>query len=154
MPEPPTLDAAAHRREETATFKLLARARSLWQRASFDAHYMDEYTVAEDDPERVAARDTALAAFGQDLAADGARGVLVISPVLESWDHYHWEHIHDHVTRAGRAAGFTVVDPQPAWRRTFDSARLRFPGDNLHYRPGGYRALASAIAPRIPRFVP
>jgi lysophospholipase L1-like esterase len=144
-----TLDRVAREDEEASTLRLLARLRSIFRRLTFDARYVDEYTIMNADRDRVAATEAALARLGAAARHDGARALLVISPVLESWGRYHWREIHDRVTAAGRAAGFTVVDPLSQWRASHDPARLRFPGDNLHYNPRGSALLARRIAAAI-----
>ncbi len=144
-----TLDQVARHEEETARLKLFARTRSLWRRATFAGRYVDEYTFFAADAERVARRRAALSRLGEAIARDKARGVLVISPVLESWDRYHWSEIHDAVAADGRRAGFTVLDPLQEWRGRMDPKRHRFPGDNLHYNPRGNALLGEAIAETI-----
>ena len=144
-----TLDQVNRRDEEMATFKLFARVRSLWRRAAFARRYVDEYTIAAEQPERFAAVEAGLGRLGRTIADDGARGLLVISPVLESWDRYHWTHIHEVVARAGRRAGFDVLDPLEAWQDTHEPSRLRVPGDNLHYNPRGNQLLGETIAAAI-----
>lgn len=144
-----TLDRVARRDEDQAWLKLFARARALWRRATFDSHYIDEYTIAAAEEARVETTTDAIARFGEAVAEDGARGVLVISPVLESWDHYHWAHIHELVAKAGEAANLEVLDPLERWRGELDPKKLRFPGDNLHYNPRGNQVLGQAIAEAI-----
>ncbi len=144
-----TLDRIARLEEEAATLRLFARLRTLVRRLTFDARYVDEYTIMNADHDRVAATEAALTRLGAAARHDGARALLVISPVLESWGRYHWRGIHDWITTTGRAAGFAVVDPLPQWREAHDPARLRFPGDNLHYNPRGTALLARTIATAI-----
>jgi lysophospholipase L1-like esterase len=141
-----TIDDVNDRDEAAATFKLLARARSFWRRVAFERRYVDEITVAAADRARVAATRRAMRRLGRAIAADGARGLLVISPVLDSWERYHWAGVHRTVAAAGREAGLEVLDPLGGWRRD-DPARLRF--DRLHYSPRGLRRLARAIADAI-----
>jgi lysophospholipase L1-like esterase len=144
-----TLDEVARRDEEAATIKLLARARGFWRRVAFDRRYVDEITLAAADPARVAATRRALLRLGRAIASDGARGLLVISPVLDSWGRYHWAGVHRTVARLGREAGLEVLDPLEDWRGSQDPSRLRY--DRLHYSPRGHRLLARAIADAIER---
>lgn len=149
-----TLDQVNRRDEEASIFRLLARGRSLFRRLAFDRRYVDEYTVVAEDEARVAATVEAIERLGAAAQGDEVRALLVISPVLESWDHYHWSDIHRQVGEAGRAAGFEVVDPLPDWRQRQDPSRLRFPGDNLHYNPRGTALLARTIAEALGRGEP
>ncbi len=144
-----TIDAVLERREREASVKVLARALGLWTRWRFDAEYVDEYLVAFRDREQRARVRRALSRLGRAARRDGATSVLVISPVLESWDDYHWRPIHAFVRDAGEDAGFTVVDPLDAWRGEHDPSDLRISGDNLHYDPSGLRVLAGAIAAAV-----
>lgn len=144
-----TIDGVMEAREREATFKVLARAMGLFARWRFDASYVDEYLVAFRDRERRARARRAILRLGRAARADGARPVLVISPVLESWERYHWEPLHDFVRAAGEEAGFTVVDPLDAWRASHDAAELRIGGDNLHYDRSGHRVLARAVADAV-----
>lgn len=144
-----TIDEVNRRDEASSTFKLFAKARTLWRRAALASSYVDEYTVAAADAERVATLERALERLSSAIEADRARGVLVISPVLESWDRYHWSATHETLSELGEAAGFIVVDPIERWRTSHDSRRLRFPGDNLHYNPRGNALLADVVAEQI-----
>lgn len=143
-----TIDAVNRRDESSSSFKLFGRARTLWRRAALASSYVDEYTVTAADEERIATLEKALAGLARAIEADGARGVLVISPVLESWDRYHWEAMHHTLSRLGEGAGFTVLDPIERWRSDHDPRTLRFPGDNLHYNPRGNALLADVVAAR------
>lgn len=144
-----TLDRVARQEEDEAWLKTFARARAFWRRATFARNYVDEYTVCAADGARVTRRRAALGKLGESIANDGARGVLVISPVLESWRDYHWSDIHEAVAADAREAGFTVIDPLEMWRQERDPKQLRFPGDNLHYNPRGNILLAETIASAI-----
>ena len=144
-----TIDAVLERREREATFKILARALGLYARWRFDASYVDEYLVSYRRRDARERARRALARLGRAIRADGARPILVISPVLESWDAYHWRPIHRFVRGAGERAGFTVVDPLDAWRAEHAPEDLRIGGDNLHYDAGGLRVLARAIADAV-----
>ncbi len=105
-----TLDGVLAQREREASFEVLARALSLFARRRFDADYVDEYLVMFRQQERRERTRAALTRLAHDIRADGARPILIISPVLEDWDDYHWSAIHDFVRRASEQAGFTVVE--------------------------------------------
>ena len=107
--------------------------------------YTDEFLIAAADPERLHATRQALADLGEMVRQDGAEAVLVISPALYWWHHYQWEDLHTAVAEAGRAAGFSVLDPP----REGKPDRLRYAGDNLHYTPEGANWLAGAIADHL-----
>ncbi len=141
-----TLDDVLARREDEAPSRLLARAFGLYERWRFDDRYVDEYLVAFDDAPSRARSDAAIAQLGAAIAADGARGVFVISPVLERWDDYRWGAIRDHVRARAAEAGLEVVDPLEAWRGSRSPGDLRISGDNLHYASGGSEAMAEVIA--------
>lgn len=140
-----TIDAVLEEREREASVKVLARAMGTWTR--WRTPYVDEYLISFRDRARRARTERAIAALGRAIAADDARGVFVISPVLESWDDYPWQPIHAWARRHATAAGFTVVDPIERWRDTQDPADMRI--DNLHYDPSGNALLAAAIARAI-----
>lgn len=144
-----TLDAVAQDDERESTLKILARARALVRRASFERAYVDEYTIAFGDPARRERTRAALSRLGAAIRADGAAAILVVSPILESWDRYRWAAIHAFAREAGEAAGFTVVDPLEGWRGALRPDDLRAPGDQLHYGPEGNLALARALAPAV-----
>ncbi|MBX3273846.1 MAG: SGNH/GDSL hydrolase family protein [Sandaracinaceae bacterium] len=145
-----TIDAVIDAREREASVLLFARAWGLFERWRFSRAYVDEYLVAFSEEPRRARVRAALRRLGRALEADGARGLLVISPVLEAWDDYPWRPIHDFVAAAARAAGFTVLDPLDAWRAASERPEdMRISGDNLHYDGSGARALAAAVAPAI-----
>ncbi len=140
-----TLDGVLAEREREASIKVLARALGLCARWRFEDEYVDEYLVMFRQRDRRARTRQAIGRRGRAIREDGARPVLIISPVLESWDRYHWTRIHDFVRRAGEDAGFTVVDPLSSWQRDHSPEELRI-GDNLHYSENGLRVLASTIA--------
>jgi lysophospholipase L1-like esterase len=142
-----TLDATLVRRENGAPIQLLAYALAWWERRKFTDHYVDEYLIAAEDPVRRDRLRAALARLGSAIRRDGAIPLLFISPVLESWDRYHWEHIHAFVRAAGVAAGFEVHDPLAAWRLRYDPADLRI--DNLHYGETGNRVFGATIGAAI-----
>lgn len=141
-----TLGDVLSERERRAPSRLLGHALGLVERSRFEARYVDEYLVIHRQAARRAATRAALARLGAAVRADGAEPVLVISPVLEAWDHYHWSSIHAFARRTGEAAGFTVVDPLDAWRGHDDPHDLRVPGDNLHYGEHGNRVFGRTIA--------
>jgi hypothetical protein len=91
----------------------------------------------------------ALNALASDILADGAKPLLLISPVLEAWDDYHWGAIHEWVRETAEDAGFTVIDPLDAWRGAHDPEELRISGDNLHYDGSGNRVLGRTIADAV-----
>lgn len=144
-----TLDGALAERERRASSKVLSRALGLFERWRFGRHYIDEYLVAFDhEPSRQRA-DTAIERLGAAIEADGARGLFVISPVLERWDDYRWRAIHAHVRDRAEAAGFRVVDPLDDWRETEDPESMRVGGDNLHYDGSGARVMGRTIAAAV-----
>lgn len=144
-----TIDAVLEERERNASLRIVARALGIWERWRFDRSYTDEYLVAFRDPPRRARTRAALQRLGAALRADHARGVLVISPVLEAWDDYHWHAIHDFVRQEAEAAGFIVVDPLESWRGAHTPDEMRVGGDNLHYDESGARVMGSVIADAV-----
>jgi len=149
-----TLDQVGKRREEAATIKLIARAHTLWERQRFAQHYVDEYTWTARDADAKQVLTASLKRFGATLEQDGVQALLVISPILESWDTYPWEFIHTFVAGQARAAGFTVIDPLQEWRGQQEPADLRFHSDNLHYNPHGSALMGQAIANAIRELSP
>ncbi len=144
-----TLDDVLRARERDATVRVLARAEGLFERWRFAAHYTDEYLLTfAHEPSR-ARTDRAIARLGAAIRRDGARALLVISPVLESWERYPWAPIHAHVRAVAERAGFAVLDPLDAWRGAHDPRELRIAGDNLHYGVGGNAVFGVAIASAI-----
>jgi len=146
-----TVEWVLGRREAEAPIKLLARARTVITTARYDRSddYTDEFLLMYDRPDAWAPVEAALLALGAAVTADGARATLVISPVLRLWDDYRWAAIHARVASTARSAGFVVVDPIDRWRGTEDPARLRFPGDSIHFSGTGNRVLAEALAPAL-----
>lgn len=144
-----TLDGVAQTEEREASLKLLSRLRAIYRRATFDAHYVDEYTIAANDAARLERMAAALSRLGGAIRADGAAPVLLISPILESWDRYHWAAIHEAVEAAGLEAGFSVHDPLEDWRGAMDLVDLRSPGDNLHYSERGNRVFGGVVAEAV-----
>jgi lysophospholipase L1-like esterase len=140
-----TVEELSHREEERSTFRLLARARTLVRvrRYDRDPAYMDDYLVMYAQKDRVARMTGALAQLATDIRADGATAHLVISPVLRSWDSYHWQGIHTMVSDAARSAGWIVHDPFGDLRASHDPRDLRT--DSLHYSATGTRILAESI---------
>ena len=141
-----TIDDVLEEREREASLRIFARARGIWDRWRFDRSYDDEYLVAFRDPARRARTRDALQRLGAAIREDGARAVLVISPVLEAWDDYHWRAIHDFVREEAEGAGFAVVDPLDGWRGVHTPDEMRVGGDNLHYDESGARVMGSVIA--------
>ncbi len=144
-----TIDGVLEQREREAPIKVLARALGLVERWRFDAAYTDEYLVMFREEDRRARVRQALTELGRDISADGAEPLLLISPVLESWDDYHWGVIHAWVRERAEAAGFTVIDPLERWRGAHDPEELRISGDNLHYDGSGTRVLGRTIADAV-----
>lgn len=144
-----TIDGVLEARERDAGVKVLARALGLFARWRFDDAYVDEYLVMFRDRARRARVRRALSALGSAIREDGALPLLVISPVLEAWDQYHWSAMHAFVREAGEDAGFTLVDPLDSWRALHDPEALRVSGDNLHYDGSGNRALGRTIAEAV-----
>lgn len=143
-----TLDAVAEREESSARFTLLAHLRWRLRASLYESApaYQDEYLLSHAQPDRAARVRSALARLGADLREDGARGLLVLSPVLRSWPRYHWSALHAQVARWAREAGLLVADPWPEWQRSERAERLRLPGDSLHYGPRGNAVFGGFIA--------
>jgi lysophospholipase L1-like esterase len=139
-----TIDGVIETRERDASIKVLARASSLYTRWRFASSYVDEHLVSFRDRAARARTRRAIGRLGRAIRADGARAVFVISPVLESWDDYHWQPIHAWARDAAEDAGFDVVDPIDTWRGEEDPSEMRI--DNLHYDPSGNTLLAERIA--------
>lgn len=144
-----TIDWVIEERERAATFRVLARALGVWERARFEDHYVDEYLLFARETERLERVRGALARLATAVRADGAIPLLAISPILESWDRYRWSDLHASVRRAGEDAGFRVLDPLEAWRGTEDAEVLRIGGDNLHYGRRGNRIFGRTLARAI-----
>ena len=140
-----TIDWVNQQREEAATFRVLAHAWGLYERARLERDYVDEYLLAFAEPTRRERASRAIARLGGAIHDDGARGLFVISPVLEGWDHYRWQALHDFVRTEAERAGFTVLDLREALAGR-DPATLRMGGDNLHYGRTGTRVIATEIA--------
>lgn len=141
-----TLDWVLARDEEEATFRTIAALYGHFRRWSFARNYVDEYLVMLREEDRIDAFRTAVRQMGDAIRQDGARGIFVISPVLDSWDDYHWDPIHDEVSHTARLAGFEVLDPLPEWREQISPDEIRIPGDNLHYNRGGNALFGETIA--------
>jgi lysophospholipase L1-like esterase len=144
-----TIDDVIARRERDATFRLLARALGVWERWRFADHYVDEYLIVADDPERRARTSAALSRLGAAIRADGAVPVLFVSPVLEEWDAYRGSGLHDFVRGAGEEAGFRVHDPLETFRSSHAASELRMGSDNLHYGRTGSRIFGGVIADAV-----
>jgi len=143
-----TVEQVMRRREEEALFTLLARLRTVVRTSTYhrSRRYTDELLLMHDQPEAWGRVVEALEGLGAAVRADGARPWLAISPVLREWEDYRWAGIHERVEHVAEGAGFGVIDPLPAWRRTRLPEELRFFGDSLHYSAEGNRAFAEAIA--------
>jgi lysophospholipase L1-like esterase len=143
-----TIEDLADRAERDATFRLFARLRGWLFVRGYErrADYTDEYRLMYAQADRVARVRDALDALGAAIRADGAAAHLFISPVLRSWDRYHWYEIHARVAAMGRAAGFVVHDPLAVWQRRERAEALRLPGDALHYGARGNRVFGRYIA--------
>lgn len=148
-----TVEWVMGRREQEATFQLLARARTLLRTTTYDrsSRYTDEFLLMYAEPEAWAGVHAAIAALGAALRADGVRPWFVISPVLRLWPDYRWAHIHEQLRGSAQAAGFTVIDPIDDWRGRYDPADLRFHGDSIHYGSDGSRVLAQLLAEALGR---
>lgn len=144
-----TLDGVARTEEAEATLRLVARLRAIYRLATFENHYVDEYTIAAADEARLGRMRASLARLGAAIREDGATAVLVISPILESWERYHWASIHAAARAAGEAAGFSVHDPLERWRGSESPEDLRSPGDSVHYGERGTRVFAQLVADAV-----
>lgn len=144
-----TIDWVGQQREEAATFRVLAHGWNLWERAHFEQSYTDEYLLAFGEDTRRDRAARAIARIGGGIRDDGARGLFVISPVLEQWDHYRWHTLHDFVRAEAERAGFTVLDLYEALHADHNPADLRSGSDNLHYDRSGTRVVAREIAEAI-----
>lgn len=145
-----TIDGVAEQAERDATFRLLARAQGQFVRWRFESNYTDEYLVAFSEPAMRERVQTSIARLGASIHADGARAILVVSPILERWDDYRWSALSEFVASDATRAGFEVVEPLDAWREEgIDPEELRMGRDNLHYGRRGNRRLARIIADHI-----
>lgn len=141
-----TIDDVVHHNEKYAWFKLWARFEGILIRRDFDDNYDDEYLVMSRQEPARARFENAISRFGRDIQADDATPVLVISPVLESFDDYHWQSMHAYVKAQAEEAGFVVFDPLPRWQRELAPEQLRISGDNLHYGVEGSRIFSEDVA--------
>ncbi len=142
-----TIDDVVARAEQEATFKLWARFTGILERRRFDANYDDEYLAIARQPAPVARFQASMDALHTAIAQSGAKPLFVISPVLESWDDYHWDALHTLVGDAARTAGFQVLDPLDEWRGAGHTPEeMRVSGDNLHYDQSGNRVFAASVA--------
>ena len=141
-----TIEDLSRREEEHAALRLFARARTVWRvrRYEHDPAYTDEYLLLYAQKDEFDRMSGALARLATDAKADGAKAHLVVSPILRSWDGYHWTSIHDRVAGAARAAGFVVLDPLASLRASHRERDIRT--DSLHYNASGTSALAAIIA--------
>lgn len=149
-----TIDEVVHHNEKYAWFKLLARFEGILIRRDFDAAYDDEYLVMGREPEARARFGAAVRRLGSAIQQDGATPVFAISPVLESFDDYHWHELHHQVAEQAEQAGFLVMDPLETWQNEHSPESLRISGDNLHYGVDGSRIFAQAIAEFVLEHVP
>lgn len=144
-----TIDWVLEQDERAATFRVLARAIGIWERARFADHYVDEYLLVGRDAERRERVRASLARLGSAIREDGALPMLAISPVLESWERYRWTELHAFVRGAAEDAGFRVLDPIENWRASEHPEVLRIGGDNLHYGRRGNAIFGRTIARAI-----
>ena len=142
-----TIEVVGEQEESRATFKILARARTLYHQLTFEhsKDYIDEYLISYGDPKSMQRVQAALMRLGEAIRSDGGQAWLLISPLLRDWDNYRWQFIHDAVRKHAEAAGFKVLDPLPTWRKTLKPQFLRIEGDSLHYNPQGNFVLARSI---------
>ena len=146
-----TIDWVNQRREEEASLRVLAHARGLWERARLERDYVDELLLAIRDEDRRERARAAITRLGRAIREDGARAVLVISPVLEEWDRYRWSELHELVRETAESAGFEVLDLLDVLAGAHDPEELRVGGDNLHYGRTGNRVIAGVIAGALQR---
>ncbi len=141
-----TIEDRSRREEEHAVSRLFARARTVWRvgRYEQDPAYTDEYVLLYGQKKNFDRMSGALARLAGDILGDGAAAHLVISPILRSWDHYHWSGIHDRVAEDARTAGFVVHDPLAALRTSYREREVRI--DSVHYNAHGTDALAAFVA--------
>jgi lysophospholipase L1-like esterase len=146
-----TLDVLAAEDERAATFRLLSHAWWWWKARRYDESpgYTDEILLSHAQPESKARVRDALVSLAAAIRADGARAHLFISPVLRAWDAYRWGEVHAQVAAWAGAAGFSVHDPLPEWKRTEHAGALQLPGDPLHYGPLGNERFGRYIAARV-----
>lgn len=146
-----TLEGLAQRRAAGASLRMLADLRT-WaevRRYERSAEYTDEYLLSHAQPDRAERVRASLTRMGAAIRADGARAVLVVSPVLRGWENYHWRAIHARVSHDGRDAGFEVRDPLDAWLSHERAEQLRLPGDSLHYGARGNERFGAFIAQAV-----
>ena len=76
--------------------------------------------------------------------------LLVIVPFVtkSKWEWYRYADLHEQVARAGRSAGFDVLDLLPAYME-YPPARLCIDGYDEHPSPLGHRVAAEAIRDRL-----
>ena len=120
-----TIDTLVHHNEKYAWFKLWARFEGILMRRDFDANYDDEYLVMFRQSDAKAHFERALTQLGGAIRNAGATPVFVVSPVLESFDNYHWNEIHEYVGEEAQEAGFAVYDPLPHWQEEYSPEELR-----------------------------
>lgn len=141
-----TIEDLSRREEEHAFSRLFARARTIWRvrRYEQDPAYTDEYLLLYGQKDEFDRMSAALGRLAADVREDGAAAHLVLSPMLRSWDHYHWSGLEERVAESARAAGFVVHDPLATLRATHRERDVRL--DSLHYNATGTEAIAAFIA--------
>ncbi len=141
-----TIEDLSRREEEHAVFRLFARARTVWRVRGYehDPAYTDEYLLLYGQKDKFDRMSAALSQLAGDARADGAKAYLVVSPILRSWNAYHWTTIHTRIADAARAAGFVVHDPLEALRASHRDSEVRI--DSLHFNAAGTSALAAILA--------
>jgi len=144
-----TIEDLSTREEEHATFRLFARARTVWRvrRYEHDPSYTDEYLLLYGQKDKLDRTTNALSQIASDVRSDGAAAHVVISPILRSWSAYHWTSLHERISEAAHTAGFVAHDPLAALRASHREQEIRT--DSLHYNEAGTRALASILAREI-----
>ena len=105
-----TVEELSRAEEERSTLRLLARVRTVMRVRSYEhaPAYTDEYLVMYSQKDRALRVTAALSELASDIRADGATPHLVISPMLRSWEGYHWKAIHELVASAARTSGWVV----------------------------------------------
>lgn len=144
-----TIEDLSRKEEEHALFRLFARARTVWRvrRYEHDPAYTDEYLLLYGQKDKFDRTTAALSRLAADVRQDGASAHLVVSPILRSWNAYHWSTIHERIAEAARGDGFVVHDPLAALRASHRENEIRI--DSLHYNATGTAALASILAREI-----
>jgi lysophospholipase L1-like esterase len=144
-----TIEDLSRREEEHAMFRLFARARTVWRvrRYEHDPAYTDEYLLLYGQKDKFDRTSAALTQLASDAKTDGAKAHLVVSPILRSWNAYHWTSLHERIADVARASGFVVHDPLEALRASHREYEVRI--DSLHFNGAGTAALAALIAAQL-----